>query len=34
VVGVAVMGLQSTGYCGLTKKDMHAVTEVLVHECG
>jgi hypothetical protein len=34
LVGAAVRGLQSLACCALTEKDMRAVMEVLVHECG
>jgi hypothetical protein len=34
LVGAAVRGLQSPACCVLTEKDMRAVMEVLVHECG
>jgi hypothetical protein len=34
LVGATVRGLQSPACCVLTEKDMRAVMEVLVHECG
>jgi hypothetical protein len=34
LVGVGVRGLQSPACCVLAEKDVCAVTEVLVNECG
>jgi hypothetical protein len=34
LVAAAVKGLQSPACCVLTEKDMPAVMQVLVHECG
>jgi hypothetical protein len=34
LVWAAVRGLQSSACCVLSEKDMHAVMEVLVQECG